>query len=253
MTAGRDCVVQPSLQWAFLDAHVQPGCHQASTISAPSPTQGSRVRAHGAVQQQVEQAMTKCIMLIRHAEKPDGFDGGVNESGAPQPLSLSVQGWRRAGALIPYFSALAERLHPGVLDRPQYILAARPTSRHPSTRPRDTVEGLADRLGMVVDESWSDQDPVEKFALQLKAMDAPLLVCWRHDALPGLGRAITSSDEVPLAWPAERFDLTWSFRCDAGVWSFHQVPQLLLAGDRLRPIDWQPERRLGKQSGQRAA
>lgn len=177
-------------------------------------------------------------MLIRHAEKPQGEEGGLDESGRRDPNSLSVKGWRRAGALVPYFSALAERLHPQVLERPQYILAARPTARHPSTRPRDTVEGLADRLGVVVDERWADQDPADKLARHLQSLDAPVLVCWRHDDLPKLAMAIAAVDEVPQNWPSGRFDLTWSFRRQAAGWIFRQVPQLLLAGDRLTPIDW---------------
>ncbi|KQV88024.1 MULTISPECIES: hypothetical protein [unclassified Roseateles] len=192
--------------------------------------------------------MSKCIMLIRHAEKPHGEDGGVDESGRDDPNSLSVQGWRRAGALVPYFSALAERLHPQVLERPQHILAARPTAMHPSTRPYDTVEGLADRLGVAVDERWSDHDPVDKLAWHLRSLDAPVLVCWRHDDLPKLAKAITTVDEVPENWPSERFDLTWSFRCQAGRWLFQQVPQLLLAGDRLTPVDWPQNRARARQA-----
>lgn len=186
--------------------------------------------------------MSKCIMLIRHAEKPHGGDGGVDESGSSDPGSLSVTGWRRAGALVPYFSALAERLHPHCLQRPQYLLAARPTAAHPSTRPRCTLAGLADRLGLATDERWADQDAVDALAAHLRSLDAPVLVCWRHDALPRLARAIAALDGVPEHWPPDRFDLTWSFRHVAGRWQFQQVPQLLLAGDRLTPIDWPQDR-----------
>jgi broad specificity phosphatase PhoE len=44
---------------------------------------------------------TRKIMVIRHAEKalPGGVISGVNEAGGPDPNSLSVRGWQRAGAL----------------------------------------------------------------------------------------------------------------------------------------------------------
>lgn len=180
--------------------------------------------------------MTKCIMLVRHAEKPGIGEDGVDDTGLPDNGSLSVQGWRRAGAFVPYFASLAERAHERMLCRPQYILAATSTEKHPSTRPRDTVEPLADRLGIWIDERWSDADPVDKVAEHLCALDAPVLVCWRHDGLPALGKAILQRDEVPTHWPADRFDVTWSFRLDASRWEFVQVPQLLLAGDRLEAL-----------------
>ena len=44
--------------------------------------------------------MAPRILLIRHAEKPDGQDGGVNVDGACDEKSLTVRGWQRAGALI---------------------------------------------------------------------------------------------------------------------------------------------------------
>ena len=175
-------------------------------------------------------------MLIRHAEKPRIGDDGVDDSGMPDGGSLSVQGWRRAGALVPYFASLAERAHERMLSRPQYIFAAAPTGKHPSTRPRDTVEPLADRLGLWVDERWSDADPVDQVAQHLRDLDAPVLVCWRHDDLPALGRAILARDDIPTRWPADRFDVTWSFRLDDQGWAFLQLPQLLLAGDRLDAI-----------------
>ena len=36
------------------------------------------------------------------------------------------------------------------------------------------------------------------------------LVCWRHDFLPSLARA-SGVDQVPLAWPANRYDIFWLF------------------------------------------
>lgn len=177
--------------------------------------------------------MRRCIMLIRHAEKPSQGRPGVNEAGEPQEGTLSVAGWRRAGALVPYFASLADRVHVRLVCRPERILAARPTTRHPSTRPADTVRPLAALLGLAVDEAWSADDPVDQLADTLRNFDAPVLVCWRHHELPALARAILQDDGIPDRWPDDRFDLTWSIRDDGDGWVFMQVPQLLFAQDRI--------------------
>jgi len=43
---------------------------------------------------------------------------------------------------------------------------------------------------------------------------------------------------VPQTWPDDRFDLVWVFEPapTPGGFRLHQVPQLLLAGDRAYPI-----------------
>ncbi len=176
--------------------------------------------------------MSKCIMLIRHAEKPDPGHAGVDDAGSSDEHSLSVPGWCRAGALARYFSSLVDGAHPKGICRPQHIYAARATAMHRSTRPRDTVLPLAKALGLSADERWSDEDSVEKFAETLKNFETPVLICWRHDYLPALARAILHDNDLPEVWPADRFDLTWSIRREGDRWSFMQVPQLLLAGDR---------------------
>lgn len=181
--------------------------------------------------------MSKCIMLIRHAEKPTPGDAAVDVRGQADERALSVTGWQRAGALAPYFASLTDRLHARHLCRPEHIFAARATAMHPSTRPRDTVKTLAAVLGIGVDERWSDEDPLEHVAEVLRNFEVPVLVCWRHDYLPAMARAILRDHPVPEVWPADRFDLTWSIRRDGGGWELLQVPQLLLPGDQADVID----------------
>src|SRR5208282_5250934 len=56
-----------------------------------------------------EMAPTK-IMIIRHAEKPDQNGGvlGIDEAGRPDPNQLSVRGWQRTGALVPFFASAGQ-------------------------------------------------------------------------------------------------------------------------------------------------
>ncbi|MDY0747595.1 hypothetical protein SNE35_24040 [Paucibacter sp. R3-3] len=175
--------------------------------------------------------MSKLIMLIRHAEKPVGGRGGVSVEGRPDDNSLSVVGWQRAGALVPFFSRLGARTSRGLIATPRHIFAARPTRGHASTRPADTVAPLADALGLRVDDRWSDIDAVEDVAATLRAMRSPELVCWQHDHIPVLGRAILGSNALPKAWAEDCFNVVWVFLLRDRHWTLEQVPQKLLAGD----------------------
>ena len=98
--------------------------------------------------------MPKCtkLMLIRHAEKPDGQAniGGVSEAGAADRNDLTAKGWRRAGALVRLFNpAPPGGLRPG-LAVPGAIFAAPATDDDPSKRPLHTAAPLAADLGLTV-------------------------------------------------------------------------------------------------------
>ena len=56
------------------------------------------------------------VMLIRHAEKPDGTGNvmGVSELGLPHPRQLSVRGWQRAGALVRFFAPAGGNFADGI-------------------------------------------------------------------------------------------------------------------------------------------
>lgn len=171
------------------------------------------------------------IQLIRHAEKPRDGEVGVAADGTPDPLSLSVAGWQRAGALVRAFAAAT-----APLARPRHLLAARPTEAHPSTRPLATLTPLAQALGVGVDSTWSaDEDP-DRVAAALRALDGPALVCWRHDTLPALADALLQRHEAPPHWPEERYDLVWIVQLDGPRWNLVQHPQRLLPGDREQTV-----------------
>ena len=63
-----------------------------------------------------------------------------------------------------------------------------------------------------------------------------VLVAWEHKRLPGLIDLLPDAPHVPRHWPDNRFDLVWILDRTARGWSFSQLPQLLLAGDRATPI-----------------
>ena len=80
------------------------------------------------------------IMLIRHAEKPDDKDGGVDQKGNADKHDLIVRGWQRAGALVQFFAN--PRDPNGPIKRPATIFATEPTTGSESKRPLHTVTPL---------------------------------------------------------------------------------------------------------------
>ena len=170
------------------------------------------------------------IMLIRHAEKPDDEDGGVDQKGKPDKHDLIVRGWQRAGALVQFFAN--PRDPNGPIKRPASIFATEPSSQTASKRPLDTVTPLAEFLSIDIDSDiteGAEQDLVD----QAVASTGVVLIAWHHEAIPKIATLILQNQTAPQKWPGDRFDLVWIFtRAAANApWSFSQAPQLLLFGD----------------------
>lgn len=179
-------------------------------------------------------AATTHVMLIRHAEEPDAGGGslGVDERGRPDQDALSVRGWQRAGALAQLFRA-GDGQHggqgaaAGLLAPPAAIFAA--TDPGKSHRPLCTVQPLARLLDLPVDTRFgSEGDPAALLAA-VQAARGPVLLCWRHQAMAGLARALCGGPQH--AWDATRYDLVWVFERHGGRWRLTELPQRLLAGD----------------------
>jgi hypothetical protein len=65
------------------------------------------------------------------------------------------------------------------------------------------------------------------------AAQGTVLIAWKHNNMHLIANAILGNKtSAPQYWPFDRFDLVW-----VGTWTFTQVPQLLLAGDRPDVID----------------
>jgi hypothetical protein len=183
------------------------------------------------------------ILLLRHAEKPKGADGqhGFTPEGLEDGKSLSIRGWQRAGAL-------AALLAPNPLLGPRlprldqiYASAFRKGGGH-SRRPEQTVLPLAQRLGLSVDLTWALHQE-RAFGAALAAEAGVALVCWQHQGLPDLARAIAAPQPLPgltegWSWPEERYDVIWSLRRDGPeeAWRFTQYCQGLLPGDPDQPF-----------------
>jgi hypothetical protein len=175
------------------------------------------------------------IMLIRHAEKhtPGSPDRGITLDGHHAAHELTVRGWQRAAALVTLFCPACGIPKGSPIETPRSIFASDATKKSPSKRAMHTVGPLADMIGIPVHHEYAEEEEAALAAAVLAA-PSPVLIAWHHGNLPKLVRAIACKDlGCPPHWPDERFDVTWILECNgAGKWTFSQVAQRLLPGDR---------------------
>jgi hypothetical protein len=175
------------------------------------------------------------VMFVRHAEKPgeDGPPHGINHRGERDPHCLSVRGWTRAGALASLFSRPPSSTHPMIVV-PERVVATKPSDEAKSRREFDTAEPLASRLGLDVDDDFGHS---HEGRLRDSIMGDPRSTCvvWHHGGMSHLvsGFPMGNPQDVPDAWPEDRFDLIWILerRHDETVYTFAEANQSLLVGD----------------------
>jgi broad specificity phosphatase PhoE len=176
------------------------------------------------------------VMVIRHAEKPDGETEGVDARGREDDSSLTPTGWDRAHRLVDLFDPAQGSPRPG-LARPATIYAAGATDEGTGQRTRETVAPLADRLRITTDTTFGkgdEEDLVERVLTQ----PGPALISWQHGEIPAIAEAFPSVTPTPPSeWPDDRFDVVWTFTKTADGWHFAQMPELTLPGDRADPIE----------------
>lgn len=178
------------------------------------------------------------IMLIRHAEKPDGDVQGVTAAGAKDPEELVVRGWQRSGALVRLFAPRDGKFVDPHLAQPRTIFASAVGKHSNSLRPQHTVLELAQELRLKLDPRFP-KGGEKDLAKAAVAATGPVLICWEHEDIPDIVNAIVGNNTTcPQKWDGSRFDLVWVLdrRTANDGWDFTQVPQLLLAGDSAKPV-----------------
>jgi broad specificity phosphatase PhoE len=171
------------------------------------------------------------VMVIRHAEKPDGSSEGIDAQGKPDDSSLTAVGWQRADRLADLFDPMSGQLRPG-LARPAAIYAAGANDAGEGQRTRETVAPLATRLGITVNTDFGKSDE-KKLVAQVTTEPGPTLISWQHEGLPDIAKAFPNvTPEPPADWPDETYDVIWTFTRTADGWQFAQLPELLLPQDQ---------------------
>lgn len=180
------------------------------------------------------------ILLMRHAEKPDGVASGVDEAGAADEQCLIVRGWQRAGALPGLFGKDAPLPAPDRIYASATLKLKTPDGKigSRSKRPTETVSVLAARLGLKTSGTFT-QGQEAALVAEIATLAGTTLVCWQHESIPTIAANIMGNAVgLPATWPGDRFDVVWRFtRASAGApWSFDQVCERLLPGDSAKPI-----------------
>ena len=176
--------------------------------------------------------MADTIYLMRHAEKPLGAGPphGVDIDGNQDPESLTPRGWQRAGAIVSLFGGGPADPPRTPFFSPTHLFASLVGAGSSSRRPRQTLDPLAERLGLEVDTRFL-KPQIAELAVAAVATDGVVLIAWEHHLIPALtGAIIGGGSGVPQVWPDDRYDMVWIV--DVATRAFRQVPQLLLAGDR---------------------
>jgi len=177
------------------------------------------------------------IMLVRHAEKPEGKAAGVSAEGKQNEEELIVRGWQRSGGLVRLFAPRDGKFVDPHLAQPKTIFASGVGKHSNSLRPQHTVLELATVLRLTLQTKYLKGDEAD-LAKAAVAANGPVLIAWEHEAIPGIVNTIVgNSSTCPQKWPDSRFDVVWVLDAKpGGGWNFSQVPQLLLSGDSDKPI-----------------
>ena len=167
------------------------------------------------------------IMIIRHAEEHEV--DGITEEGQADPQSLTVRGWQRAGALVPFFCS-GER---GVCT-PDTIFASAIAPGSQSRRPQQTVAPLSAVLRERGRFSYSDafaKPDTGALMAEVMTQSGIVLIAWNHSRIADCIAALPNPPQAPGKWPDDRYDLVWVLEPTDRGWAFCEVPQHLLAGD----------------------
>ena len=180
------------------------------------------------------------VMLIRHAEKPTDSPPacGVTFEGEREKESLAVRGWQRAGALACLFAPAGGLFQDPSLAEPRFLYASKPVRRSGSRRPLETLTPLAEKLALRINTGFHRSETADMLEDALQCAGV-VLVCWQQEFIPEIANRILGDETTaPQDWPDDRFDVVWVFDRDdaAGRYGFKQVPQRLLAGDRVTTV-----------------
>ena len=128
-------------------------------------------------------------VLLRHAERISLFD---------KDSALSPLGERRAAAL----AAVLEKYHPKTLVASN------------KRRTQQTLAPLAERSHLPV-KIWEAEQTAQLAAwLKTAAGGGTVIVCWHHDHLRELARALGVPEPIP-AWSAFTYDKLWIIDLEA--------------------------------------
>ncbi|HEX3313796.1 MAG TPA: histidine phosphatase family protein [Gemmataceae bacterium] len=166
-------------------------------------------------------AQPRCILLVRHAEKPEREDMAVH---------LAPLGMKRA-ALLPELFVKSDR-RPDPFPRPDFVFAGK--NSEASHRCVETATPLAEKLKLNLHAEFKNEDYgtlAKELLGEAKYSGKTVLVAWRHGKIAALAKALGATD-APATWALGSFDRVWQITYSpAGKATFRDRPQSLLPGD----------------------
>jgi len=203
-------------------------------------------------------ARPRTIFIIRHGEKPADPPppNGIDVDGAPNDHSLAPVGWQRAGGLVGLFASFGGALREGILTPTELFSPGYKTPTDTAgARTHETILPVSQLLDLQIDSTYVEskshsKEPSHATGPSEAALGAAVaaeqtgvtLICWEHTAIHEIANAITplaAGSPIPQKWPADRYDVVWSFARAAGTtdpYVFTQIPEMLLFGDQDAPI-----------------
>lgn len=180
-------------------------------------------------------------MLLRHAEKPakDFAPFGVNRKGMRSKEALTVRGWQRAGALTNLFAPAHGQFQDPSLATPQFLYASKPLLRKGSRRSLQTLTPLGEKLAIRINADFQRAE-FDRMLADVFSRNGAVLICWQREYIPEIAALILGNrTTAPPDWPEDRYDMIWVFDLDrsSSAYVFNQVPQELLGGDLISPIE----------------
>ena len=145
------------------------------------------------------------VFVIRHGEKSEH-----PTPGSPDVLGLNVTGWQRA-------RHLRELVEIGSWPRFTHIFASSPAARPYALRERQTVTPIADALGLVINDTFSqaETDRLAETVLDVvkNECSARVIISWEHCRLPSLLRMLgCNRSNCCACWPDGAYDSLFELR-----------------------------------------
>ncbi len=139
------------------------------------------------------------IMLIRHAEKPEGDDAGVSAEGEQNDKELIVRGWQRSGGLVRLFAPRNGTFVDPHLAQPKIIFASGVGKHSDSLRPQHTVLELATALGLTLQTKYlkGDEADLAKAAVAPGLLSIVAAKAQRRQAAARVNRSTALMRAVP--------------------------------------------------------
>ena len=123
----------------------------------------------------------KIVLIIRHAEKPEG------EEGKGKDPNLTAKGYQRADALA--------KVIPANFPRPDFLIATKKSKS--SNRPAETITPLGAALHEPVDATLKKSqvdDLVHELLTDKKYDGKVVLIAWHHEEIPDIAKALGAKD-----------------------------------------------------------